>query len=47
MGKQKGREIKVIYEFGKPESTGPSSARGVDPSRHNDILLHSTKGSSR
>ena len=39
--------LKLLYESGKLQSGGPSFLGRVDPSRHHDISLHSTKGYSR
>ena len=44
--KEVGR-LKLLYECDKLQSRGPSLVGGVDPSRHHNILLHSTNGCSR
>ena len=44
--KEVGR-LNLLYECDKLQSRGPSLVGGVDPSRHHDILLHSTNGCSR
>ena len=46
-GSKELERLKLLYECGKPQSRGPSFVWGVDPSRHHDILLHSTKCCSR
>ena len=44
---QNDHNRKSLVEYDKLQSRGPSLVGGVDPSRHHDILLHSTNGCSR
>ena len=46
-GEREIGRLKLLYESGKPQNGGPSFLGRVDPSRHHDISLHSTKGYSR
>ena len=46
-GEREIGRLKLLYKSGKPQNGGPSFLGRVDPSRHHDISLHSTKGYSR
>ena len=46
-GEREIGRLKLLYESGNPQNGGPSFLGRVDPSRHHDISLHSTKGYSR